>query len=195
MEFNASQCRNSQQNNTYFQLPSQQKQDQFKNLMGISFEPDLWECASWKINNGICDDICRTDECLNDGDDCELVGCVNDLCRSVYLLWHTLVGGGVFVANYSTFCYNVMPKMASLFDDEILAHIPDEYELFNDPVICNYFVSIIDLNNDGYMNFREYTAFIWALGDTHQSGYNVAIGANCSSCVDGDLYNIDMNKA
>ena len=37
----------------------------------------------WWIGDGLCDDVCRTDECTNDGGDCDL-GCIDDTCHLIF---------------------------------------------------------------------------------------------------------------
>ena len=152
-----------------------------------------FECDRTWIHDGMCDDTCQTDECSGDVSDCN-IGCVGDnYCGSIYTYWEFLIGNNdrIYAANYSVVCNEWIPKMKKYVE---LSSITQDFDIF-DPAKCQIFLLVADFNEDGYINFREFTAFFSLsapLGHS-QHGVGKGIGTNCSLCV-GDTYNINMNE-
>ena len=57
------------------------------------------------VGDGVCDDSCQTDECLNDINDCNSQ-CIDDYCGLIYKYWGYLMDNNdqIYAANYSAVC-------------------------------------------------------------------------------------------
>lgn len=128
---------------------------------------------------GVCDDACRTDECLYDGDDCSL-GCVDDTCKQIYQFWlylSYLAGiGSEHKLDHDTACIKAWPLAV------------DQLEIEEAPGNCHEILAQVDYNNDTYINFREFVVIVAAdLSGGHASK---AMQINCSQCIGVEYYNI-----
>ena len=136
--------------------------------------------------------IGRTEACLNDGNDCNLDStCVDDICAILYAMWVAVAGSDVIVGNYSVVCQHWVPHFIAGLGDTPNNGYEVTLLILKDVNICqSILIQSMDLNDDGYINFREYTSIVFSLvsGD-----FNRGIGFNCSAC-DGDTYNINMNE-
>jgi len=145
--------------------------DDFRNCTGNS-DKELSD-----IGDGECDDVCRTPECLFDGGDCEL-GCVGDVCGSILTSWNFLAPSNVYKMNKTDACTEIWPVVVVLFGET------NRYKN------CTQAMNEVDFNQDGYINFREYTALSYGYATPHSAGKDKAKQLNCSSCVGMEYYNI-----
>ena len=142
------------------------------------FEKGGPTCAGEWIGDGSCDDACRVDDCLNDNGDCEL-GCIETDCNSIYSVWQLaqqMVGGEQYKINNSIACRDVFPELEAILNVDSSVYGG-----------CEGAVAEFDFNEDGYINFREWTAMAFDFFSTQEGK---ARQVNCSQCVQMEYYNI-----
>ena len=119
-----------------------------------------------------CDDLCRTEECLYDGGDCDN-GCINDVCYTFYYWWRFGVEER-HKMNITDFCAENSAFLALQTDMDQYGGCPAVGERF-------------DFNNDDAINFREFVAAGYILiGGDEEKGWQM----NCSDCTGMEFYNI-----
>eukprot|EP01083_Nonionella_stella_P194517 717417_1 len=135
------------------------------------------ECSmgEW-LNDGVCDDACRTKSCGYDGSDCDQ-NCSGeeDLCVILYSLWTSFLGTTQYKFGHDYMCSTAWPIAVSFLE------IPQN-------VSCMAVMENADYNNDGMTNFREFVIIgiplvregMWALKATQ---------VNCSACMGVEHYN------
>eukprot|EP01083_Nonionella_stella_P054264 143311_1 len=124
-------------------------------------------CNEQWIADGLCDDLCRTDECLQDGDDCGPGSCLANSCKYIHDAWVGFIGRWTYVVNISYFCGPIMKAGEIVFGKDA-------------PLDCIEDTDLYDWNNDGFVNFREFTYLAyWFGGGFTQKGKQI----NCSECV------------
>jgi len=152
-----------------------------------------FECPIKYLQDGYCDDLCRTDQCSGDIKDCNLQ-CIDDYCSIIYRRWTWLLfdGSESYAVNYSVAC-NIL-ETGIEYDNKEGDSRNEIFDLFNlgDSDICSIFLCLIDWNEDGYINFREFTTLFARFSDP-ELAMDKSIGLNCSNCI-GDMYDINMIK-
>ena len=184
--FDTAACKASQDNNPYLDKPSD-----FKLLALQYFYPQAifkWTCEHRWINDNYCDSLCQTDECGNDGNDCN-GNCIDDPCGIIYGYWTFVTDyEGQYAGNYSVVCNDWIPNK--------LSKISSLLDVLNlDLSTCMIWIQIVDFNDDGYINFREFVSWFGLIlnffsAETPDKG----ITMNCSYCVGLDTYNIDLSE-
>eukprot|EP01083_Nonionella_stella_P047667 127571_1 len=131
----------------------------------------------WKgwLGDGVCDDTCRTHECLYDNGDCdEGNGCKQGSnCYNVYQVWNVAIPSGIYKINHSYACSHVWP-MAESF----VGYNPGD---------CMTIVQQEDFNGDGYVNMREFIVIVAHFTDSDLWSWRQI---NCSQCIGAEYYNI-----
>eukprot|EP00483_Globobulimina_turgida_P001101 UN01103 len=144
-------------------------------------ENQIKHCISWWIGDGVCDDACRTDECLQDGNDCDL-GCYDDTCSQLHEAWILL---NVLVKNNNVTIHNAIVCQDWLSFG--VAAIPN---VSMNQTSCEQLVINSDYNNDGYINFREFVVIGVQFLSLAVVNDEKAAQMNCSSCVGMLHYNV-----
>merc|ERR1712228_68266 len=134
------------------------------------------ECQIWWIGDGLCHDACRTNECSDDQNDCD-IGCSGDICQFIYNAWTLTFGVGTELVEIREAC-SFWPLAKAVLD------IPDDKN-------CTEIAIPSDFNGDGRINFREFQVI--GVVAMNRDYYNQAQTINCSSCVGMDTYNIGYN--
>lgn len=156
---------------------------------------------------------------MEDIQDCDRSCSNDDLCNLFYRSWIALNSNNatLVAVSHDRFCTQWLAELSEIwiFDiatDEVIippallnlfsnvpiffdAILQDPTKVF-DPAFCEILIGIFDWNEDGYINFREYSIFAAYLmynPTTGLSGIEKAIGVNCSSCVGMETYDIDMS--
>ena len=127
-------------------------------------------CQPGWLNDGVCDDLCRTDECGQDYGDCDRV--CGDVCSIIYYAWLQMLEGDLseYNVNITWVCNNWWQYLNPIGA--------------NQDIQCLTFINDRDYNRDEYLNFREFsTDLVWLFGSNDQS-----TNVNCSSCVGVDHY-------
>eukprot|EP01084_Bolivina_argentea_P029525 54831_1 len=166
-DFNNVTCNNS--NSLYIT-------NEFKkvNIEGLTCEP------GW-IGDSECDDLCRTDECQHDMNDCiSGFACVDNSCYHIYQAWNLfvipIIGYDIYYINNTVLCDTVYPLVTKILGYDP-AHDSD----------CQIEVEYEDYNNDGVINFREFVPLAYYFGGGWtKKGRQM----NCSDCVGMEYYNI-----
>ena len=125
------------------------------------------------IDDGVCDGACRTDECLDDGGDCDIeTSCKDDHCQGIYALWSALAGQVIYNVSVTIACI----EWRDLVFDHDAGFIKDIHSFG----ACSLFLPFLDHKDDGYLNFKEVTPliYIWATYDAAK-----ALGVDCSACM------------
>ena len=128
-------------------------------------------------------------------DDCDL-GCTDDFCATIYRYWSWLIPSNDSLAvNISVICDEWLPSLLDYDNkDGSSTNAILQEQVLDTPGGCEAFVCMIDWNEDGYINFKEFTTYI-ARFSTSDLPMDKAIGLNCSSCVgDMNTYDINMNE-
>ena len=136
-------------------------------------------CDPQWINNGLCDDSCRHAGCGYDEIDCSLE-CIDDYCSWVYWVWN-FMAITLNNVNHDTICAVWQPIAEAIFDPNFEK---PESPVHADYAECMEICMTHDYNNDGYMNFREFTAFGFAIYVDRVNNNDKINQINCSSCVD-----------
>eukprot|EP01083_Nonionella_stella_P054263 143307_1 len=77
------------------------------------------KCGSTWVGDGLCDDLCRTDECNQDGGDCEATGaCTANICKYIYDAWLLFVPDQTYNINVSYFCNKIYPNAIAMFGSD-----------------------------------------------------------------------------
>eukprot|EP01083_Nonionella_stella_P228386 809465_1 len=139
------------------------------------------KCSIDWIADNVCDDACRTDECAQDGGDCESIGaCTDNDCKFIFDAWQTFMEPFVYNVNVSHFCSTVYPLAVQVFGENPLDH----YSCTDDSYLY-------DFNQDQFVNFREFTFLAYSfIGGWHVQGKQI----NCSECIGMEHYNINNNQ-
>eukprot|EP01083_Nonionella_stella_P135456 412062_1 len=147
----------------------------------LSYTP---KCEDRWIGDSICDDLCRTTECNQDGGDCDTASCVGDMCELIYSVWLNFVDASTYNINISYFCGVIAPTATAMAGFDPLA----EYG-----IVCENATELYDWNHDLFVNFREFTgiAFWWAGGKLTATK---AKQVNCSDCIGMEYYDISVDN-
>ena len=190
--FNESECYLSKYDNPNVNIPPSEILTVLERVYDL--ENVDWYCNPLWIDDGVCDDLCQTDECLNDENDCNSE-CVNETCSAIYGYWAFIMDGKEkSAANLTVVCNEWISSSTKLFSlDDTFTKLPKLYNVTN-PDGCMAMMQFLDLNGDGYINFREFTSWAGiAIWIDSFNGFVKGINVNCSSCVGVDTYNIDMS--
>eukprot|EP01083_Nonionella_stella_P017682 49529_1 len=142
---------------------------------------DAHYCPVEWIGDGLCDDACRTDACLQDSGDCEL-GCLDDICSQIYQTWNLFPGTSTYLVHHSIVCTDWLPLAILLVANN---------ENMNEftPENCLQKIADTDHNNDKHMNFREFVQFGYEIF-MDSFGMSKPRQVNCSACIGMEYYNI-----
>ena len=177
-EINATECENSD-SPFYEELPGS-KQFFWELING---GPINEKCEPIYLNDGFCDEACRTDECLQDGNDCDLItSCVDDYCNEMFLIWAQLAGPTVYNANYSVVCNDWIDIIFGFDEGEFVGGLT-----VHNAEDCKLLIPFLDYNDDKHVNFKEFVGLL-VLMMTYDD-MSKALGVNCSACVGVDHYN------
>ena len=124
---------------------------------------------------GVCDDVCRTEQCSFDGADClkqEMCG-KGTLCLQMLQVWELFLPGQ-YVMDQATLCGTVYPLAV-------------ESAGYTGGGSCNQLFLTHDYNQDSHINFREFVAIAGSVFDTNQEKW---AQANCSQCIGVENYNL-----
>ena len=134
------------------------------------------------LGDGYCDDACRTDECLQDENDCENDNiCIDDVCSGIYWVWSSLAGSRHKI-NHEQVCQDEWKQAVKIFPN-------DGY----DDIDCATELDGVDYNKDGAINFHEFTQLAMDLAqqDPDATYWKDKAGQiNCSACLGMEYYNI-----
>ena len=131
-------------------------------------------CKSGWIGDGTCDDLCRTVKCSQDNGDCES-GC-GGTCDFVNFGWSVFDAFSLWKLNHNWFCAEKWAMAGGLAGE------------FVGSDNCEETLQSMDFNQDGSLNFREFTALIGRIIFGFEDQRFMQI--NCSACVSAGLYNI-----
>eukprot|EP01083_Nonionella_stella_P303474 1050693_1 len=140
------------------------------------------EGIGW-VGDGLCDDACRTEACLNDREDCEK-GCMDDSCAMIFSIWTTAASIGVgdgYLAPIDRLC--------------VLWPVVKDALGLGYPVNCTDLLMDGDSNHDNHTNFREFVIivlnylWVWNPNDPNHDENKRMMQVNCSACVGMDHYN------
>ena len=109
---------------------------------------------------------------MYDGDDCSS-GCTEDTCYTIYFIWIFLAansgGINVYNAEHSVVCNDWVD--ISLIEhgvdtDQLDSQAVDTaIDILTNSTVCMEYLEKTDHNNDGHINFREFTHFGYSLFD------------------------------
>eukprot|EP01083_Nonionella_stella_P168520 569140_1 len=153
-------------NNTCSGAHSTYLTDEFRLYMAVRYtkqspdhDPDDFaahmHCSRQNIGDSKCDDLCRSDDCDNDGGDCELE-CIDSACSEIYQSWIWLMGSSVYNIDIPSLCSTVFPVAIDMFGTP-------KYHDWNDN--CSETSNAFDYNKDGYINFREWVPLVYCFID------------------------------
>eukprot|EP01083_Nonionella_stella_P032660 89381_1 len=169
--------------NSVYNLSCEESSQTMRTYIDLKPEHNLdLTCRSQWVGDSLCDDICRTDECFQDGGDCESGSCTTTYCTIIHDAWLTLtaVPDGTHNVNISYFCGTIHPYAVAVFGVDLS-------EFRCDPEDKEYNYYNYDWNNDTHVNFREFTYLAyWFAGGSSSRGKQI----NCSECVGMEYYNI-----
>eukprot|EP01083_Nonionella_stella_P016088 44970_1 len=147
------------------------------------------KCEDVMIGDTQCDDMCRTDECNQDGGDCEPGSCALNVCKFIYDAWISFFGPSTYNVNRTHFCdvyrETIFPTLGTLFGTD---HWTDAFVAYPCTNASDY-----DFNEDRYVNFREFTFLAYWMSDGMGTRLQKAKQVNCSDCIGMAYYNVKSN--
>merc|ERR1719242_891799 len=149
----------------------------------------LWNEGCIIRGGDACNDLCYTEECgFDSGCDANTACLKNSDCGIVYYNAWLLLAGSVYEMSHDEICATKwdMVMFALQYDPE--THDPNyEHSMYWEPPrTCEETLSVVDYNEDLYMNFREFvSAALYLYGVLGSAVFSM----NCSSCVGMDYYN------
>lgn len=135
--------------------------------------PDYPLCSASWIGDGVCEDSCMSHACSYDGGDCDFCGA---RCLQVYAAWNTLAGTAVYEVNHTEACGSFWAEAVELVNIESTLN-------------CSDLVGSADLNDDKWLNFREFQFVAGTFVDDEGISSETWLNLNCSICIGMEYYN------